>query len=116
MLLLSIHRQTGKTTFIQIKSLRSGWRAFWYNTTANLFSLSLKTQYNPVVHNEDYLIEDILQRAFVQERLVDQLPKLPINLDKMYANHKGYIDVEVYKKMFSKINKKRSRKELRKKH
>ena len=116
MLLLSIHRQTGKTTFIQIKSLRSGWRAFWYNTTANLFSLSLKTQYNPEVHNEDYLIEDILQRAFVQERLVDQLPKLPINLDKMYANHKGYIDVEVYKKMFSKINKKRSRKELRKKH
>jgi len=111
-----IHRQTGKTTFIQIKSLRSGWRAFWYNTTANLFSLSLKTQYNPEVHNEDYLIEDILQRAFVQERLVDQLPKLPINLDKMYANHKGYIDVEVYKKMFSKINKKRSRKELRKKH
>jgi len=111
-----IHRQTGKTTFKQIKSLRSGWRAFWYNTTANLFSLSLKTEYHPEQNNEDYLIEDILQRAFIQERLVDQLPKLTIDLDKMYANHKGFIDVEVYKKMFSKINKKRSRKKSKKKN
>ena len=111
-----IHRQTGKTTFRQIRSLRSGWRAFWYNTTANLFSLSLKTEYNPVVNNEDFLIEDILQRAFVQERLVDQMPKLSIDLDKMYAQHQGFIDVEVYKKMFSKINKKRLRKKLKKKH
>ena len=111
-----IHRQTGKTTFRQIRSLRSGWRAFWYNTTANLFSLSLKTQYNPLLNNEDYLIEDILQRAFIQERLVDQMPKLAIDLDKMYANHKGFIDVEEYKKMFSKINKKRLRKKPQKKH
>jgi len=110
-----IHRQTGKTTFRQIRSLRSGWRAFWYNTTANLFSLSLKTEYNPVVNNEDFLIEDILQRAFVQERLVDQMPKLWIDLDKMYAKHQGFIDVEAYKKMFSKINKKRLRKKSKKK-
>jgi len=111
-----IHRQTGKTTFLQIKSLRSGWRAFWYNTTANLFSLSLKTEYNPVQNNEDYLIEDILQRAFVQERLVDQAPKLVIDLDSMYAMHKGFINVEVYKEMFSKINKKRLRKKPQKRH
>jgi len=110
-----IHRQTGKTTFRQIKSLRSGWRAFWYNTTANLFSLSLKTEYNPYISNEDYLIEDILQRAFVQERLVDQMPKLLIDLDKMYTIHKGFIDVDVYKELFSKLNKKRSRKKSEKK-
>jgi len=96
--------------------LRSGWRAFWYNTTANLFSLSLKTEYNPVQNNEDYLIEDILQRAFVQERLVDQAPKLVIDLDSMYAMHKGFINVEVYKEMFSKINKKRLRKKPQKRH
>ena len=109
-----IHRQTGKTTFSQIKSLRSGWRAFWYNTTANLFSLSLKVEYNPEINNEDYLIEDILQRAFIQERLVDQAPKLSINLDKMYAVHSGFIDVSLYKQMFVKINKKRSKKHKKK--
>jgi hypothetical protein len=111
-----IHRQTGKTTFKQIKALRSGWKAFWYNTTANLFSLSLKSEYHPELINEDFLIEDILQRAFIQERLVEQRPKLTINLDKMYAFHKGFIDVEVYKAMFVKINKKRLRKKSKKKN
>ncbi len=105
-----IHRQTGKTTFEQIRTLRSGWRAFWYNTTANLFKLSLKTPYNPEHVNEDFLVEDILQRAFVQERLVEQKPKLKIDLDKMYAENKGYVDVEEYKKMFAKLNKKKKRK------
>ena len=32
-----IHRQTGETAFDLIKTLRSGWRAFWYNNTALLF-------------------------------------------------------------------------------
>ena len=105
-----IHRQTGKTTFDQIKSLRSGWKAFWYNTTASLFKLSLKAEYQPETENEDYLIEDILQRAFIQERLVEQTPKLQFDIDLMYANHKGYIDVEEYKLMFAKMKKKRSKK------
>ena len=30
-----IHRQTGRTAFELVKELRTGWRAFWYNTTAN---------------------------------------------------------------------------------
>lgn len=105
-----IHRQTGKTTFEQIKSLRSGWRAFWYNTTANLFSLSLKTKYQPEIVNEDYLVEDILQRAFIKERLKEQPSKLNINVDNMYKVHKGYINVEEYKLMFAKMKKKRSKK------
>jgi len=25
-----------------VKELRTGWRAFWYNTTANLFDISIK--------------------------------------------------------------------------
>ena len=36
-----IHSQTGKTTFNLIKELRSGWRAFWFNSTASLFDISL---------------------------------------------------------------------------
>lgn len=59
-----IHRQTGETAFELIKRLRSGWKAFWYNTTASAFDISLKREFDPVNQEEDYLIEDILQRSF----------------------------------------------------
>ncbi|MBR9757833.1 DUF4294 domain-containing protein [Mangrovimonas yunxiaonensis] len=59
-----IHRQTGVTTFDLVKDLRSGWRAFWYNSTANVFNISLKETFDPENDKEDYLIEDILQRNF----------------------------------------------------
>jgi len=74
-----IHRQTGETAFELVKGLRSGWKAFWYNTTANLFKLSLKEKYDPVTIKEDYLIEDILQRAFVNGILKEQKAKLEFN-------------------------------------
>ena len=64
-----IHRQTGETAFELIKSLRSGWRAFWYNNTASLFKMSLKLPFDPTTSKEDYLIEDILQRQFQSGRL-----------------------------------------------
>ena len=67
-----IHRQTGKTAFKLVKELRSGWRAFWYNTTARAFSISLKREYDPIDVQEDYLIEDILQRAFAANKLEKQ--------------------------------------------
>tara|TARA_B110001454_G_scaffold209085_1_gene222217 strand:+ start:119 stop:808 length:690 start_codon:yes stop_codon:yes gene_type:complete len=59
-----IHRQTGETAFELIKDLRSGWRAFWYNSTASMFNISLKEMYDPVDSHEDYYIEDILMRSF----------------------------------------------------
>lgn len=59
-----VHRQTGKTTFGLVKELRSGWRAFWYNSTAGMFDISLKKPFDPKNVYEDYLIEDILQRSF----------------------------------------------------
>ncbi|ULC60813.1 DUF4294 domain-containing protein [Flaviramulus sp. BrNp1-15] len=64
-----IHRQTGTTAFDLIKELRSGWRAFWYNTTASMFDISLKREFDPFNEKEDYLIEDILQRNFQSGRL-----------------------------------------------
>ena len=67
-----IHRQTGETAFNLIKELRSGWRAFWYNTTASMFDISLKREFNPEIEKEDYLIEDILQRNFQSGRLERQ--------------------------------------------
>ena len=60
-----INRQTGETTFNLVKELRSGWKAFWYNTTASMFDLSLKEGFDPMNVKEDYLIEDILQRNFM---------------------------------------------------
>ena len=78
-----IHRQTGNTAFNLVKDLRSGWKAFWYNSTANLFKLSLKEEYDPINIEEDYLIEDILQRAFVDGNLIQQPSKLNFNYIEM---------------------------------
>ncbi len=74
-----IHRQTGKTTFGLVKELRSGWRAFWYNTTASMFDISLKKPYDPVNVYEDYLIEDILQRSFKNGLIVRQKAAIEYN-------------------------------------
>ncbi|WP_310688108.1 DUF4294 domain-containing protein [Salegentibacter sp.] len=71
-----IHRQTGTTAFNLVRNLKSGWRAFWYNTTASLFEISLKEKYDPHNNHEDYLIEDILQRSFNQEVLEPQATAL----------------------------------------
>ncbi|MEX0315958.1 MAG: DUF4294 domain-containing protein, partial [Allomuricauda sp.] len=65
-------RQTGKTAFDLVKELRNGWRAFWYNTTAKAFKISIKEEFHPELIHEDYLIEDILQRAFASKRLERQ--------------------------------------------
>jgi len=86
-----IHRQTGKTVFDLVKDYRSGWNAFWYNSTAKVFKLSLKSTYNPLTNNEDYLIEDILQRAFIDGILEEQDNQL--NFDYLDLEAKT-IDVE----------------------
>ncbi|MDR6301388.1 DUF4294 domain-containing protein [Mesonia maritima] len=59
-----MYRQTGETTFDIVKELKSGWRAFWYNTTASLFNISLKEKFDPLEVKEDYFIEHILRRGF----------------------------------------------------
>lgn len=85
-----VHRQTGDTSFTLIKNLRSGWKAFWYNTTANLFKLSLKSEYDPVHNKEDFLIEDILQRAFMDGILEEQPSK--VDFDYLELSKK-WIDI-----------------------
>lgn len=110
-----IHRQTGTTVFDNIKDYRSGWKAFWYNTTANIFKLSLKTEYHPEIENEDFLIEDILQRAFQDEQLKPQDSKLNFDFTKIISERKAEINVEVYKVMFAKMRKKRKKKKRKKK-
>ena len=79
-----IHRQTGYTTFELIKDYKSGWKAFWSNNTAKLFDINLKTKYAPYEVNEDFLIESILDRAFVRGRLANQKPAKPVDIDELY--------------------------------
>jgi hypothetical protein len=77
-----IYRQTGETAFELVKDLRSGWRAFWYQNTARMFKISIKEEFHPEQIHEDYLIEDILQRAFA----AGQLERQPSVLDYDYAS------------------------------
>lgn len=89
-----IHRQTGITTFDLIKEIRSGWKAFWYNNTAKLFKLSLKLEYNPADIDEDFMIEDILQRAFVNGILEKQDSKLEFDYHKLASEKKNLIQIK----------------------
>ena len=78
-----MYRQTGITTFDMVKDLRSGWRAFWYNTTASMFNISLKEEYDPANVKEDFYIEDILRREFQDGKLERQDPKIEIDMMKL---------------------------------
>lgn len=77
-----MYRQTGTTTFDIVKELKSGWRAFWYNTTASLFNISLKEEFNPEEVEEDFLIEHILRRNFQKKRLEEKTPAIEIDFLK----------------------------------
>ncbi len=83
-----IYRQTGFSSYDLVKDLRSGWRAFWYSTTARMFKISLKEEFHPDLVQEDYLIEDILQRAFVENKLEYQASALNYDFAKLYNKWK----------------------------
>lgn len=76
-----IHRQTGTTTYELVSTLKSGWKAFWSNTTARMFDINLKTKYAPYEVNEDFLIETILVRGFESGRLQNQKQATPVDYD-----------------------------------
>ena len=76
-----IHRQTGTTTYELVSTLKSGWKAFWSNTTARMFDINLKTKYAPYEVNEDFLIETILVRGFESGRLQNQKTASPVDYD-----------------------------------
>jgi len=78
-----INRQTGITTYELVKTLKSGFKAFVSNATANMFDISLKREYKPFEVNEDYLIETILVRAFESGRLSYQKPATAIDYNTL---------------------------------
>ncbi|SDZ98358.1 protein of unknown function [Psychroflexus halocasei] len=84
-----MHRQVGVSTFETVRELRSGWRAFWYNTTASLFSISLKETYKPFEVKEDFYIENILMQAFQNGSLESQKPDEPIDFFELFDHWKA---------------------------
>jgi len=70
-----INRQTDFTVYEVIKDLKRGFNAFIFNITAKAFNLSLKERYSPAEVQEDYFIEDILQKAFQSGNLEFSAPK-----------------------------------------
>ncbi len=74
-----IHRQTGTTTYELIKDYKSGFKAVISNTTARVFGLNLKKEFQPISVKEDFLIEKILQEAFLERRLIEQKPAFEID-------------------------------------
>ncbi|MEE9348746.1 MAG: DUF4294 domain-containing protein [Flavobacteriaceae bacterium] len=92
-----IHRQTGKTAFTWIKKYRKGFKAFWYDTTANVFKISLKKEYNPIDKQLDFLVEHILQHAFLNNTLIESKSKLKFDFDTLSSKHKRLDIVELIK-------------------
>jgi len=84
-----IHRQTGESTFDLIKHYKSGWKAFWANSTARMFSINLRSTYKPFDEIEDYNIEAILFTAFRQGQLTKQEASTPINIDDLNKHWKS---------------------------
>ncbi len=70
------HRQTGQTVFEFLKKYKNAWTAFWYQNIAKLYNIDLKVKFDPIHNKEDYWIEYILQKAFLNEVLEPQPNKL----------------------------------------
>ena len=64
-----IHRLTGETVNEHIKDKRGKFRAFWYRFSASFFKIDLDLEYHPENVMEDYMIENILQQAFLYGQL-----------------------------------------------
>jgi len=97
-----VHRQTGETMYELIKEYRSGWKAFWYNSTANMFRLSLKKEYNPSEEALDFIVEDILQRSFKNGTLEKREPKIDIDYFQLLNQ---YHDIDIEKEITEYIDK-----------
>jgi hypothetical protein len=74
-----VYRETGMSSYDLIKDYRSSWNAFWWNGIAYFNKIDLKTPYAPKVDEEDKLIEGMLNRAFMEGRLIERVPITSLN-------------------------------------
>lgn len=59
LLIKLLDRETNKSSYDLIKTFRGGFKAFWWQTFASTFNMSLKTEYDP--EGEDWKIEYIVK-------------------------------------------------------
>lgn len=78
-----ISRETGITTYELIDTYRSGWNAFWWNMAASFYNIDLKIPYDPNTVEEDKLIENILQRSFINGLLEERKPITTLGTAKL---------------------------------
>ncbi|MGY5355765.1 DUF4294 domain-containing protein [Wenyingzhuangia sp. IMCC45467] len=88
-----IHRLTGETVNEHIKDKRGNFRAFWYRFSASFFKIDLDLEYHPENVMEDYMVENILQQAFLYsqlERHPSVLPsgKIPLPVREIHIEKK----------------------------
>ena len=88
-----------------LKSLEADGRHFGIILQQICLNFPLKTEYHPESVNEDYLIEDVLQTS-LDQRITLKESKLNFDFPKIAAAKKGIINVEQYKAMFFKTEKK----------
>lgn len=55
-----IDRETGNTSYSLVKDLRGSFQAFFWQSLARIFSVNLKSSYDPNSNSEDRMIEDIV--------------------------------------------------------
>ena len=55
-----IDRETGNNSFGLVKDLRGTFQAVFWQSVARIFSVNLKSNYNPDADSEDRMIEDII--------------------------------------------------------
>lgn len=55
-----IDRETGNTSYELIKTFRSGFTAFMWQSIAKMFGSDLKANYDPALDDTDYMIEEIV--------------------------------------------------------
>lgn len=99
-----INRQTGETTFDLIKQYKSGWKAFWSNSTAKLFDINIKEEYKPYDRLEDFHIESILVTAFRQGHLVNQEPVKTIDLKQLAATWRERIEKQKQERLSENVD------------
>lgn len=61
LLIKLVARQTNQSSYKIVDAFFGGWKAFWWNSFANMFGASLKTEYNPKYNKEDALTERIIR-------------------------------------------------------
>ncbi|WP_169816824.1 DUF4294 domain-containing protein [Wenyingzhuangia fucanilytica] len=88
-----IHRLTGETVNEHIQDKRGKFKAFWYRFSASFFKIDLDLEYHPENVMEDYMIENILQQAFLYGQLerhpsVLMSGKLPLPVREIHIEKK----------------------------